>query len=148
MDSKIASDERLHFRDRLQAALRAAKVPVRASTVAQEFNLRADGATVTTHAVRKWLGGDAIPTHERLVILASWLGVHASWLLYGDAENSDFTEKQPVPSLRTQELLLLRDFNHLSPIGQTVLREVLDILMKNLSSDTVSQDTKRRGKKP
>ncbi len=78
MNSRIASEERVHFRERLQEVLRRARIPVRASRVAHEFNLRADGATVTTHAVRKWLAGDAIPTHERLVILADWLGVVAA----------------------------------------------------------------------
>lgn len=144
MNTRIASDERLHFRDRLQSALRAAKVPVRASTVAQEFNLRADGATVTTHAVRKWLAGDSIPTHERLVILANWLGVHASWLLYGDAENGEFAEKLPVASLGTQELLLVRDFNRLSLLGQQVLRELLDVLIKKMPVEIGDADVKTR----
>ncbi len=135
MNSKIASDERQHFRDRLHAVLRAAKVPVRASSVAHEFNLRADGATVTTHAVRKWLAGDAIPTHERLVILAHWLGVHASWLLYGDAENGEFGDALRSESLDTAELILVRDYKRLSPAGQQVLREILTILMTNMASE-------------
>lgn len=135
MSSKIASTERLHFSDRLQVALRKAAVPVRASTVAREFKLRADGATVTTHAARKWLAGDAIPTHERLLILANWLGVHASWLLYGDAENGVFAQEQPVTSLRTQDLMLVRDFNRLTPAGQQVLREILDALLRTMATE-------------
>ncbi len=133
MDSKIASDERIHFRDRLLAVLQRAKVPVRASTVAREFNLRADGATVTTHAVRKWLAGEAIPTHERVLILGNWLGVHASWLLYGDAENGDFALSGSTTSLTSQDLMLVRDFHRLSPEGQRMLRDILDVLMKSPS---------------
>lgn len=140
MNSKIATEERIHFRDRLLTVLRRAKVPVRASTVAHEFNLRADGATVTTHAVRKWLAGDAIPTHERLLILADWLGVHASWLLYGDAENSDFPLGRPVSSLRTQDLILVRDFNRLSPEGQHLMRAILDVLMSTMTTDAPSSN--------
>ncbi len=136
MNSKIASDEGLHFRDRLQSMLRQAGVAVRASTVAHEFNLRAHGATVTTHAVRKWLAGDAIPTHERLLILASWLGVHASWLLYGDAENGEFSRHQAAAPLQTRELILVRDFQRLTPSGQQVLRAVLDALLRTMAADS------------
>jgi transcriptional regulator with XRE-family HTH domain len=143
VNSRIASDERIFFKDRLQAALRKAHVPNRASTVAREFNLRADGATVTTHAVRKWLSGESIPTHERLLILAGWLGVHASWLLYGDAENSDFGKAPPTTALRTQELILIGDFNRLSPEGQTVLRGVLDVLIETMGSETSSVKQER-----
>lgn len=141
MNSKIASDERQHFSHRLQERLRKAGVPVRASTVAHEFNLRADGATVTTHAVRKWLVGDAIPTHERLLILAAWLGVHASWLLYGDAENSPMAAGPgAVPTLATPDLMLVRDFNRLTPEGQRVLRAVLNILLdSSFKSQTPKQ---------
>ena len=137
MNSKMASDERRHFRDRLQSALRKAGVAVSASTVAHEFNLRADGATVTTHAVRKWLAGDSIPTHERLLVLANWLGVHASWLLYGDAEKGEFSAQQSEPPLQTQELMLVRDFKRLTPPGQQVLREVLNVLLRTMAAEVI-----------
>jgi transcriptional regulator with XRE-family HTH domain len=141
MNSKIAADERIHFRDRLLAVLRRANVSVRASTVAHEFNLRADGATVTTHAVRKWLTGDAIPTHERLLILSDWLGVHASWLLYGDAENTDFALRRRPSSLTSQDRMLVRDFNRLNGEGQRILREILDVLMSSMTAAAVHQIT-------
>ena len=144
MNSKMASDERIHFRERLHEALRRARVPVRASTVAHAFNLRADGATVTTHAVRKWLVGDAIPTHERLDILADWLGVHASWLLYGDAENTDFALSRPVSALDTADLILIRDFNRLTAEGQRLLRGMLDLLMTSMTASSEVGD-KRHG---
>ncbi len=147
MDSKIASEERLHFRDRLQSALRGAGVPVRASTVTHAFNLRADGATVTTHAVRKWLVGDAIPTHERLLILANWLGVHASWLLYGDAENSQFAMQATNTPFETQELVLLRDYKRLSPAGQQVLRDILAALLETMSASANAPPAQAAGAK-
>ncbi|MES2902331.1 MAG: hypothetical protein V4723_21565 [Pseudomonadota bacterium] len=144
MNSRIASEERIHFRDRLLQVLRQANVPVRASTVAHEFNLRADGATVTTHAVRKCLVGDSIPTHERLVILGNWLGVHASWLLYGDAENSHFALNVPPSSLTSQELMLVRDFNSLDSGGQHILREILNVLMTSMNGATKSGNGRDR----
>jgi hypothetical protein len=144
VNSRIASDERIHFRDRLLNVLRRADVPVRASTVAHEFNLRADGATVTMHAVRKWLAGDAIPTHERLLILGDWLGVHASWLLYGDAENSDYALGRPASSLTSQDLMLVRDFNRLDTEGQRILREILNVLMTSSVAVTKSSNERNQ----
>ncbi len=140
MNSKLASDAKDHFRDRLLAGLRRAEIPTRASTVAREFNLRADGATVTTHAVRKWLVGDSIPTHERLLILADWLGVHAAWLLYGDAENGSFGVHRPSSSLNTADLILVRDVNRLNAEGQRMLRAILDVLMTSMSAEPQSRD--------
>jgi transcriptional regulator with XRE-family HTH domain len=145
MNSRIASNEKIHFRDRLVTVLRRASVTVRASSVAREFNLRADGAAVTTHAVRKWLTGDSIPTHERLLILADWLGVHASWLRYGDAENMDFAFSQKPASFDTSDLILIRDFNRLNDDGQRVLRGVLDVLLTSMVSE-LHTPSQRQGK--
>ncbi len=132
MSSRLAFEERQHFSHRLQEQLRKAGVTVRASVVASEFNLRADGATVTTYAARKWLMGEAIPTHERMLILANWLGVHASWLQYGDAENDQLKLATDTEQLSTPDLILLRDYQSLSQDGQKIIREVLSVLMKTL----------------
>lgn len=131
MNSKNATSEREHFSNRLQMVLRNAGIPLRAAAVAREFNLRAEGATVTTHAVRKWLMGEAIPTHERMVILSGWLGVHASWLLYGDAESGAYRQVV-MPSLATEELILLRDYRRLSADGQKIMRAMLTTLLGTL----------------
>lgn len=130
MNSKIATEERQHFSDRLQLSLRKAGVPVRPAVVAREFNLRADGATVTTHAARKWLMGDAIPTHERMVVLSGWLGVHASWLLYGDADNGAYQSTRPA--LATEELILLKDYRRLPPDSQKILRALMTALLSTI----------------
>jgi transcriptional regulator with XRE-family HTH domain len=131
MDSRIAAQERHEFSARLKDALQKAGVPPSASKIASEFNLRADGATVTSHAVRKWLMGEALPTHERLIILATWLGVHASWLLYGEAANTDFALTAEAPLLDSVELALLRDYRRLTPEGQHMTRDVLRIMLKS-----------------
>lgn len=140
MNSKIASEERQHFRQRLQTALREAGVPAKVASVARGFNIRADGATVTNHAVRKWLVGESIPTHERLLILATWLGVHPAWLLYGDAENSDHYQQAPSVSVPTEDLVMVRDIGRLSPNGKDVLRQVLDALLRTMADSEVRQN--------
>src|SRR5881409_3250771 len=75
------SIEREGFSDRLQQALRHAHYPPDSPTkLAREFNIRFSGRPVTVHAARKWLVGEAIPTQEKLRMIAQWLGVPAEWL--------------------------------------------------------------------
>ena len=71
MDSKIAADERRKFSIRLEKALTDAGVGTSPMEFVRAYNARADGAAVGIHAARKWLGGEAIPTHEKIVILST-----------------------------------------------------------------------------
>lgn len=43
----------------------------------------ADLTQVTPKAASKWLKGDAIPGHDKMIVIASELGVRAEWLEYG-----------------------------------------------------------------
>lgn len=76
--------ERTAFSERLQQTLHNADYAATSPTqLAREFNLRYAGSSVTVHAARKWLVGEAIPTQEKLRSLAEWLGVSAEWLRFG-----------------------------------------------------------------
>lgn len=50
----------------------------------REFNTRYWGKPMTLHGVRRWLRGEALPTHEKLLVLAEWLGVPPQQLNFGD----------------------------------------------------------------
>ena len=145
MNSKIASDERVNFSDRLKAALAEASQPVGASAIARAYNLRADGAAVTTHAVRKWLNGEAIPTHEKILILASWLNVHSSWLRFGDAENGHY-ELPPSTGqqLSTEHLALIHDVAALPAPDQAIIRDIVDAFMRASASGTSKVNSGQR----
>lgn len=41
---------------------------------------------VSVQAVRRWLEGSAIPSQDKLVVLARWLRVAPDWLRYGERE--------------------------------------------------------------
>lgn len=72
------------FAARLRAALERAGVPLRPTVIEREFNQRYWGKPITLHAARLWLRGETIPTHDRLLCLAEWLGVEPQTLRYGD----------------------------------------------------------------
>lgn len=50
----------------------------------REFNTRYWGKPMTLHGVRRWLRGETLPTHEKLLVLAEWLAVPPQQLNYGD----------------------------------------------------------------
>jgi transcriptional regulator with XRE-family HTH domain len=53
--------------------------------VANEFNLRYWGRSITPHTARNWLLGKSIPTQDKLRVLADWLQVSPDELRFGRA---------------------------------------------------------------
>jgi len=76
--------EAQQFSQRLRQAMTRAGYDVRPIVVEREFNLRYWGRSVSFQAVRRWLRGEAVPTQDRLQVLAEWLGVDAHWLRFGE----------------------------------------------------------------
>jgi hypothetical protein len=75
---------KVEFSQRLLAALEHAGVPAKPTVIEREFNQRYWGKPITLHAARLWLRGETMPTHDRMLCLAEWLGVEPAVLRYGD----------------------------------------------------------------
>lgn len=135
MNSKVAHDERINFTDRLTTSLKNANLSVQPSAFTRAFNARADGSAVTIHAARKWLTAEAIPTHEKVVIIAIWLGVSASWLRFGD-ETENVLPERVIPESRvsTPALALLNDISSLPEPAQMTIREIVDSFLRHYGS--------------
>ena len=71
------------FAQRLRLALEACAVRASPTVVANEFNLRYWGRSITPHTARNWLLGKAIPTQDKLRVLADWLQVSPDELRFG-----------------------------------------------------------------
>ena len=71
------------FAERLRRALDGAGVRPSPTLVANEFNLRYWGRSITPHTARNWLLGQALPTQDKLVVLAEWLQVSPDELRFG-----------------------------------------------------------------
>lgn len=128
MESKIASEERLKFADRLVTALQGAGVDATPAVVVREFNPRADGAAITIHAARKWLTGAAFPTHERLHVLSRWLNVAPQWLRFGEGDQFNADIVDPCASLPLDEALLLTKYRRLDARSRQLAQELFDCL--------------------
>ena len=104
----------------------------RPSSFARAFNARAEGCAVTSHAARKWLVGEAIPTQERILVIAKWLNVNASWLRFGEAENAEKLAAQGLESvlLSKVESDLVRNVSGLSKLSQVIVYELVESLRR------------------
>lgn len=128
MESKLANDERDEFQNRLITALSNAGCKATPTAFAREFNLRADGATVTVHGARKWLVGESLPTQERLHVLARWLNVSPQWLRFGDGDKTDISAND-CAHIPHEEMILLGDFRRLEQRSQAVVRDLITSLL-------------------
>nr|WP_295768124.1 XRE family transcriptional regulator [Rhodoferax sp.] len=72
------------FADRLRDAMKAAGYDPKPAVLEREFNTRYWGKSMTLHGVRRWLRGETIPTHAKLLVLAEWLAVPPQQLGFGD----------------------------------------------------------------
>ena len=79
------------FSNRLREAMQQQGYKASATLLEHEFNLRCrdEMTPISTQAAWNWLNGKAIPTHERMMVLANWLNVEPSTLRFGsDAQRS------------------------------------------------------------
>jgi len=75
--------ESQQFSDRLRSALESAGVRASPTLVANAFNLRYRGRSITPHTARNWLLGKVMPTQDKLRVLSDWLQVSPDELRFG-----------------------------------------------------------------
>ncbi|OJU89870.1 MAG: hypothetical protein BGO13_07850 [Burkholderiales bacterium 66-5] len=78
-------DEKAEFAQRLRTAMTQAGYAVRPVVLEREFNTRYWGRSVTLQAVRRWLRGEAIPSQDKVQVLAEWLNIEPEVLRFGEA---------------------------------------------------------------
>lgn len=123
---KTASEQE-NFSQRLRQAIdQAGWKALGASGLAREFNQHSEHR-ITVHAARKWLVGEAIPTQERIQVLAGWLGVSAEWLRFGQAPASAAASSTSDAEVR---LALAQDVERLNTRQLHLLRELVALLLK------------------
>jgi len=128
-----SANERENFSQRLQQALKNAHYsPDSPTRLAREFNVRFEGRPITVHAARKWLVGEAIPTQEKLRMIARWLGVPADWLRFGGAECAAPAVDGAVPPSRFEsaDVKLIADLQRLDEHHRQIAREFIRMLVR------------------
>jgi transcriptional regulator with XRE-family HTH domain len=75
--------ESQQFAERLRSALESSGVRASPTVVANAFNLRYQGRSITPHTARNRLLGKVMPTQDKLRVLADWLQVSPDELRFG-----------------------------------------------------------------
>jgi transcriptional regulator with XRE-family HTH domain len=128
-----STNEREGFSERLQQALKNAHYsPDSPTRLAREFNIRFEGRPITVHAARKWLVGEAIPTQEKLRMIAQWLGVPADWLRFGGATGAQEGEGSngAGPRFESADVKLIADLQRLDEHHRQLAREFIRMLVR------------------
>ena len=127
-----SSNEREGFSERLQQALKNAHYsPDSPTRLAREFNIRFEGRPITVHAARKWLVGEAIPTQEKLRMLAQWLGVPADWLRFGgDVDPANTDGASASARFESADVKLIADLQRLDDHHRQLAREFIRMLLR------------------
>jgi hypothetical protein len=128
----MSAKERLDFSRRLQQALESSDYPPDSPTqLAREFNIRFDGTSITVHAARKWIVGEAIPTQEKLRALAQWLSVSAEWLRFGGNEANGKSGKTTNLNYRIQpkDLAVIENLQRLDEKYRHIVHTVIRMLV-------------------
>jgi transcriptional regulator with XRE-family HTH domain len=127
-----STNEREGFSERLQHALKTAHYsPDSPTRLAREFNIRFEGRPITVHAARKWLVGEAIPTQEKLRMLAQWLGVPADWLRFGgDTDPATGEASNASARFESADVKLIADLQRLDDHHREMAREFIRMLVR------------------
>lgn len=95
--------------------------------LAREFNLRYSGQSVSVQTASNWLSGTAIPSQDKLQILAAWLNVSSQWLRFGEQEipvHSDSIDIQKSIQLYLDDFP--KKFEQLSPKQKQIVYEIVE----------------------
>jgi transcriptional regulator with XRE-family HTH domain len=119
--------ERNDFAQRLRTAMRQAGFEPRPVVLEREFNTRYWGASVTLQAVRRWLRGEAMPTQDKLQVLAEWLEVPPEELRFGERVRQSVRESRQrwATDMAWPEREVVEAFLRLPAPERKVVREVI-----------------------
>ena len=119
------SSETQAFAERLRKALIAAAIRPSPTAVAHEFNARYRGRNITSHTVRNWLLGQALPTQDKLLVLAQWLQVSPEELRFGQAASVPRLPDAQLEPLEMADREMIQRYLSLPIAGRKTVREVV-----------------------
>jgi transcriptional regulator with XRE-family HTH domain len=123
-----ATSEKNEFSARLKKALKEAGYSARPVVLEREFNLRYQGRPVSVQAVARWLKGEAIPTQDKLQLIAEWLRMEPQTLRFGD---DPLKKKRWEEAVSGPEREVLETFLTLSAEHKKVARAVIHALARS-----------------
>ena len=138
-------DKKAEFGERLRAAITQAGHPLRPVMVERAFNTRYWGRPVTVQAVRRWLRGEAIPSQEKLLVLADWLKIAPHTLRFGEeiGERIAKSKSEWNEAIGFQERETFEAFLQLPAPQRKIVREVILAFTRAFPPDPPALDTEK-----
>ena len=131
------NDERQAFSRRLAEAMRKAGYEPRPNVLMKVFNSRYAGTSVREMSASRWLGGKAIPTQDKLQVLAGLFGAEPQELRFGKAGKGRVAEARAAwpAGIGTREQQVIDAFLALPPKR----RELVGGLIAALAAELVNR---------
>jgi transcriptional regulator with XRE-family HTH domain len=127
----VLVDEKQGFSKRLRDSLKRAGVRHGSpAAIAREFNLRYEGTPVTPQAVRKWLGGSALPSQDKMRALALWLETSPHWLRFGEGESPAAKARQETAGYRVDAGWVAKKYESLNDVHKKMAVEIVLALLR------------------
>lgn len=120
------------FSQRLKEAMLNNGYELRPIIIEREFNQRYWGKSISFQAARRWLLGEAIPTQDRLQVLAEWLEVDPHWLRFGEKLSGSVQQqrKRWDAKMTPQERQIVETFMKLPAEKRKIVGEIINALAK------------------
>ena len=119
------------FAQRLRTAMQDAGYKPSATLLANEFNLRYWGNSITAHAARNWLIGVSLPKQDKLRVLSDWLRISPNDLLFGPERpptRLPLMEATAPQELNLADHQMVKRYMALSVEHRRVIRELVAAL--------------------
>ena len=136
-------EAKIQFAQRLRSAMAAAGYEPKPAVLEREFNTRHWGKPMSLHGVRRWLLGETMPDHRKLVTLAQWLNVSVQELGYGEAGAHEVRERQPQwhAGLGYQDRELFDIYLRLPVPKRRLAREVILAIARAHAAEEAERET-------
>jgi transcriptional regulator with XRE-family HTH domain len=126
------------FADRLIQAMQNSGYVAKPAVLEREFNQRYWGKPMTLHGVRRWLLGETLPSQDKLLVLAEWLGVPPHVLRFGEEVTARIEERNARwdAGIGYQEREIFEAFLQLPVPARKTVREVIVAFAKANATQT------------
>jgi len=122
------------FADRLELAMTDKSIKQSPTVLANLFNLKFVGGSITPHTARNWLLGNSLPTQDKLMHLAKLLDTSAEYLRYGRHKEKTFVISESDGSeteLTSAQQQFLGRYLKLTKVQQRIVNEMVGELMSS-----------------
>ena len=127
----LKNDIYSNFAKRLAQALETKVIRNSPTVLANLFNSKFGGKSVTPHTARNWMLGKSLPTQDKLVCLAELLGTSSEYLRFGTNNNRTFVISQTDGTsneLTDQQQQFVRRYLQLNIVQQKLISELVEEL--------------------